>query len=552
MNIRAGGLAAALAIGPSAWGAPTVATLDVPGPPAFVAAARDVSAAAFAVDPSLAANAGLFDDAMAVPHYDRRSVRALVKRLDRDLKQLERLDWDALDPHTQVDVRWVYAVAETTRRALVEERLYVHRPAQWLEPVANTLIALGSYAPGRPELQDRVLVQVPAMLDDARAQCTEPTRRDVQTAVELTQALAAIARTRDLPDVAEALLAYEQELQQLTPAEEYRVIGAENYAWRLEHTMLLPWTPAELDQRARQALAEVDARLAELPALEPVTPTPEQTARGEALDRDGLLALYDAIEEAHRAATIAGGWVTVPEEVGPVRARETPDAMAPLTGDGGSMNPPPTFGDSTVGYWNVEKFRSEWTVEERAVKVATAQGFLENRMGPYSAHEGFPGHHLQLAIARLNPDPLRSILPDPLQNEGWGLYAEEAFLAHGGLGDSALAQANVLRSYRFRILRVPVDVAVETGQWTLEQAAEFKYGPGGEVDADVLRAIHWPTQLVCYFAGKAQIVALRDEWKARNPTGTEREFHDAFLQAGSIPISLIRAELLGEPVPPLR
>ena len=74
-----------------------------------------------------------------------------------------------------------------------------------------------------------------------------------------------------------------------------------------------------------------------------------------------------------------------------MRARDTPAAMVPLTGDGGSMNPPPTFWSSNIGYWNVEHFRADMPEADRIDTVTSTQGYLTNGMGPYAAHEGFPG-----------------------------------------------------------------------------------------------------------------------------------------------------------------
>src|SRR5438445_12449584 len=68
--------------------APRLATLDLRGDPAFVAAARDVIAVVIRIDPSVAANAGLFDDATTVASFAPASVAALVARLDRDLATL--------------------------------------------------------------------------------------------------------------------------------------------------------------------------------------------------------------------------------------------------------------------------------------------------------------------------------------------------------------------------------------------------------------------------------------------------------------------------------
>lgn len=530
---------------------PRIATLAVPGKPRFVRVARDVVDVVASLDPSLAAGSGLFVDGQRLPSYTPERVAALTTRLDADLATLRKLPWRRWSVDEQIDVRWIYASAELARRQLQDERLYERRPAQWLEPFGNTVVALRSYAADRPELEDPLWAGVPGMLDEMRRVCTKPTRRDVTTGRELALAMAGLADARGATPAAAALRAYEAELAGLTPPSEFAVIGAENYRWRLEHALLLPWDPAHLLANAQADLLAVDARLAGLPPRWTAPEaTPEQQARAAALDQQGLLALYDGIEEANRAATVRGGWVTIPPAVGPIRTRPTPEAMIPLTGDGGSMNPPPTFVSDNTGWWNVEHMNPAMSAEERVRTVVVNENWIDNGMGPYSAHEGFPGHHLQLSIARLNPDPLRSILPDPAQNEGWGLYAEEVFHANGGLGSGPMAEASYLRSYRARIGRVVYDVHIETGEWTLQEAADFKYGGAGEVDEDLLRSINWPTQLIAYYSGKAQILALREEYRAKlGPAYSDRAFHDAFLAEGSIPIALIRAKLLGTEVP---
>jgi uncharacterized protein (DUF885 family) len=219
------------------------------------------------------------------------------------------------------------------------------------------------------------------------------------------------------------------------------------------------------------------------------------------------------------------------------------------------MNPPPTYAASAVGFWNVEHFRADWDQATRLDSVVSAEGWRRNGMGPYAAHEGFPGHHLQLSIARQHPNPLRSILADPVQNEGWALYVEEELWRHGGFSDTPEARAAMLRSYRYRIARVIYDVQIETGAWTLQQGADFKHRAAagqGEIDEDLLRSIQWPTQLISYFAGKRQIAGLREAYRrALGARYTDRAFHDAFLAEGSIPVALIRAKLLGESVPGL-
>lgn len=531
---------------------PRLATLPLPGPAAFADPARDIVAVAFALDPSLAANAGLFEDASAVPHLDPASRRAYAKRLARDRAALRAAGWRSWPVDVQIDTRWVYAVAQTLERQLLVEKPYTHRPAQWLEPVANSFIALLSYAPQRTDLQDALLAQIPAMLDEIHRECLRPTTRDVEVARRLVAALVSVSQSRGNGPVTQALTAYAASLDASAPTREAEVIGADNVAWRLQNTLLLPWTPAELLAAAQADLAAVDARVAALPEAAPRPgPSVSDTVLARDLRPEQLLGLYDELELRLRAATVAGGWVTVSDRLGAVRSRATPDLLVPLTGDGGSMNPAPTFFADPTSWWNVEHFNPAWTEEERAKMIAGTSSYLVTGMGTYAAHEGWPGHHLQLAVARLNPDPLRSILPDPVQNEGWGLYAEEVLWEHGGLGPSKEAERNVLNSYRHRIRRVVYDLNIETGAWTLQQAADYKYGKAGApLDEELLRSINWPTQLLCYYTGKKQILALKEAARAR-PGWDERAFHDAFLAEGSIPTALVRAKLLGEPVPDL-
>ena len=388
---------------------PRLDTIALPGPAKFQTVAKDVLDVAWTMDPSGAASSGLMDDAVAVPSYSPKSVQSLTARLDKDLATLRSLDWQSWREAEQVDFRWIYATAETLRHALVTERLFEHRPAQWLEPVAGVLVAFASYAPERPELQDEVLAKVPAMLAEMRSVATKPTRRDLDTAIGLVDALTAMARSRNATSTADALVAYAVELRGRKPETEFQVIGPEAYAWRLKHALLLPWTPQELLASAEADLAVVDAKLAALPPEQPLPPPTEaQVTIARNLTRETQLGLYDTLEEELRAATIRGGWVTIPDAVGPIRARETPDAMIPLTGDGGSMNPPPTYGKSNVGWWNVDHFHADAPEADRIQRVVAAQNWSVSGTGPYAAHEGFPGHHLQLSIARLIADPLRS------------------------------------------------------------------------------------------------------------------------------------------------
>lgn len=549
----------------SAMGAPRVEDVPIPGHVEFVTVARDVLLISTEMDHSSASAAGLLDNATGVPSFSQAQIERLKTRLEADMRAMRALPWRKWSVDEQIDVRWTYANAELFRRALLVEKLYTHRPACWLEPTANNLINLVTYANDRWELQAEVLEKIPAMLAEARTVCTTPTARDVITAKGLIDGMHVLCRgeathlptrLREAREKADAALtAYEKELDTLKDLPLYQVVGPENYAWRYEHAMLLDKTPQQLLDFAQKELKRVDARMEALhPKLEVPRPASEETvALARGLTREKLLSYYDDIEVENRAVLEQNNVVTIDHSVGPIRARETPDAMVPLTGDGGSMNPPPPFLPSDVGWWNVEHFHADWSDQKRVDEVVGAKEYRTNGMGPYSAHEGVPGHHLQLSVARHIADPLRNTLVDPVQNEGWALYAEELFWKIGGLGPSPDAEYHTLGSYRARVKRVIWDVQLESRTWTLQQAADFRSelpAGQGKLQPELLRAIEWPTQLICYFAGKHQILRLRQDcrkkWGAKY---SARRFHDELLRVGSIPFVFARAKMLGESVP---
>ncbi|MBI3297322.1 MAG: DUF885 family protein [Elusimicrobia bacterium] len=542
---------------PARAGEPRLADLKIPGTAAFAVVARDVMAVRVELDPSVASGNGLFDDSARVPSFSPEAAARLVARLDADLAALKKLPWRSWDIDRQVDWRWVYANAEDVRRQLAVEKLFLRRPSAWLEPLANNLIALATYAPERADVRAEITASIPGMVAEMRRVAVAPTARDAAIADGVAQGVLTMLRgepagpARD--EALKTLSAYLDELKALKGLRDYAVVGAENYAWRLKNVLLLPWQPRQLVALALKELTEVDAALAALPPKTAGAPSPASAAIAKDLDQAKLLGLYDAIVVEDMKFLESGSILSIPAGVGPIRTRPTPEAMIPLTGDGGSMNPPPTFGASNVGWWNVEHFKPEWTEAKRLEMVTAAVEHKTTDMGPYAVHEGVPGHHLQLSIARLNPNPLRNVLWDNGLVEGWALYAEDIFWRAGGLGPSKEAERQTLESWRFRVRRVFYDVNVESGDWSLQNGADFKdlaRRGQGQVVEDILRTINWPAQLIGYFTGKMQLVELREEYKKKvGAAYSDRAFHDAVLAEGSIPVALIRAKLLGEPVP---
>ncbi len=92
---------------------------------------------------------------------------------------------------------------------------------------------------------------------------------------------------------------------------------------------------------------------------------------------------------------------------------------------------------------------------------------------PIIVHEGVPGHYFQLCLGWANADPIRRHYYDSGANEGIGFYAEEMMLQAGLFDDSPRTREIIYSFMRLRALRVEVDVKLATGEFTLEQAADY-------------------------------------------------------------------------------
>jgi len=169
---------------------------------------------------------------------------------------------------------------------------------------------------------------------------------------------------------------------------------------------------------------------------------------------------------------------------------------------------------------------------------------------PIIVHEGVPGHYFQLVLSWGHEDPIRRHYYDSGANEGIGFYAEEMMLQAGLFDDSPRSREIIYNFARLRALRVEVDVKLATGDFTVEQAADYlaKTVPMDAVTAREEAAFFAssPGQAISYEIGKLQIVRLiADARRQQADTFNLRAVHDFIWKNGNVPLALQRWELLG-------
>lgn len=158
-------------------------------------------------------------------------------------------------------------------------------------------------------------------------------------------------------------------------------------------------------------------------------------------------------------------------------------------------------------------------------------------------HEGWPGHHLQIATAYSidGLHPITRLLASTAYVEGWARYseglAEEAGLYESGYG--AISR----RAWPAR--GMVVDPGLHLYGWTNEEAKAFLIESGrfDEKTADIAldRIAVIPGQLTAYDTGGLEIAALRAEAVKRLGQRFDvQAFHDRILENGAVPLAALR------------
>jgi len=160
-------------------------------------------------------------------------------------------------------------------------------------------------------------------------------------------------------------------------------------------------------------------------------------------------------------------------------------------------------------------------------------------------HEAVPGHHLQVALAQEledKPEILRETWYTAF-GEGWALYSERLAIEMGLLTDP-YNDFGRLTYEMWRACRLVVDPGMHALGWTREQAVQFMMENTAlselNINTEVDRYIAWPGQATGYKIGELKIRALRaDAEQALGDRFDIREFHEAVLDAGHVPLNVL-------------
>lgn len=274
----------------------------------------------------------------------------------------------------------------------------------------------------------------------------------------------------------------------------------------------------------------------------------ETDAEGLARSTDELVEFVEDLL-ANAVESLAGTHFEVPDAIKPLTVQ-----IAPPGGPLGVyyMGPSEDF-SRPGGVWYSIGDQTEFPLYQH---VSTAY------------HEGFPGHHLQIATTRYRKEDLsraqRLLTWYPGYGEGWAMYAE-VLMGELGYLSNPKHYFGMLAKQMYRAARVVVDIGLHldkripdhsplgSGQrWDFATAAQFMetYGfrTSAQAEAEVLRYLGWPGQAIAYKLGQREILSIREEARASLGAGFDlKEFHATVLNHGAMRLDLLR-DLVGERV----
>jgi uncharacterized protein (DUF885 family) len=158
---------------------------------------------------------------------------------------------------------------------------------------------------------------------------------------------------------------------------------------------------------------------------------------------------------------------------------------------------------------------------------------------------------VQLMLMRSLPDlsMVRRLSQTNSNVEGWAHYCEQMTLDEGFGNDDPKLRLGQIVDALLRDARYVVGIKLHTAGMTVDQATDFFVKEGHQTPPmarkEALRGTSDPTYLY-YALGKLEILKLRQDWQAKmGDTYTIGEFHKRLMESGTVPIKIIRREMMG-------
>jgi len=534
------------------------------------ALAKNIIYTGFKMNPTGATATGVHDYDAQLDDVSPAHVKATQDLERAALAKLEAIDPKSLSAESAIDRTLLIDQINDDLLLNGELQQWKHNPDQYTELASGSVFLLitRQFAPADVRMKSATsrLKQIPAMLKQAQANLT--TVDAITKRISAEQAEGSIGFFQEtVPEAFQsvkdaklqsqlksanaaaisAMKGYVKFINAIKPSGTY-AIGKAAYEKRLQYEDALTMPVEQYLSYGENALAATRAQFVATAKKIDASKTPEQVYASLAKQHPAPNALLPKAQSdlvKLRAFIVSHKIVSLPNDA-QIQVVETPPFQRAFV-TASEDSPGPLETNVTKSYYNVTPVDPKWPKERQEGFLAQ---FNDYQFPIISAHEVYPGHFTNFAIARHLPLSLtRKVLGSSEFAEGWAHYDEQMMVDEGwGNGDPHVRLAQ-LEEALLRECRYVVGVKLHTAGWTLKQGQDYMTSQCFQTPAVALEETLRGTQdpmYGYYTLGKLMILKLRADYKKKMGSAYSLEkFHDALLAHGDPPLPLLRPILLG-------
>ena len=535
----------------------------------FTALSEEFVELYFKYDPVAATLAGVHDYDHLLPNHSPEGMLARIAWLrDLDQRLVVGVDWQGLPIEQRIDFGLLRARLAAMRADCEEIRVHTRNPVLYPQTALDGLFLLWTRrslpAAERKDALLARMIAIPDYLKAARANLTQVPDVFLGVADEVNRSGPGF-----VDQVARSLLeSFPAERERIEHAAGRARIGFAQYQdfldreldakiggtfaigerwmnYKLEREHLLGMDCAALAALGQEQVARTRALLvAEARRIDPARTWQELIGDAKTRHPEAL-----KLKEAYQSETDRARRFVAEKRVAPLPPGEKLEVIDTPVFERSVIPyaaylPPGPFDEDQTGFFYVTPVDTTRRKEEQQQQL---EGHNYAGLALTTAHEAYPGHHLQICHANRVGSRLRRLADSPLLAEGWALYCEELMHELGFYVDP-LTRLYQLKDLLWRACRVVLDVGLHTGKFTYMQAVDYlrEQAMVERVNAlaEIKRYTLTPTQPMSYLVGKLEILAMRAEAERRLGSRFDLyEFHAALLARGTLPPALAREEL---------
>ena len=519
--------------------------------------------------PSIAAGNGLHARDDMLEDFSSSAIASEISWLHEVRRSLDAIDPAPLSADERVDRRILQGIVDGWLLDLDVVKTWTRNPMIYASAISDGVHNLMTMESSPAEERARQVVaklqHVPELLAAARQNLHNPPRAFVDRAIVMFHGVSELlsrdlllafggisdstlrAQLKSSADAAKAAVdTYATELEQrvLPSANGSYAIGTANVEARYRAEELIDTPAPALLAVGERELGKAQAEFA------------ATAARVDATPGRSPIEIWHAVLLDHpkRGELVAAAQKTVDRLLAFVRDRRLVDlpegervivAAAPAfdLGLASMHSSPPLEPHPVKSFYYVTDAQPDWPAERQD---AWLQKFNYATLADITAHEVAPGHYVHSLFMRRTPGKVRRIwiglnpFPQPSSGQdGWAHYAEQLVSDEGFAAEDPRYRLAQVSEALTRICRMIVGLRLHSGEWTIDQAAQFfeheAHLPGPAARQEATRGTYDPTY-GGYFLGKLAAMKLRRDYQAaKGDLFNLREFHERVMTNGIAP-----------------